>query len=137
MTTPRRLTTGIVAGLAALALTGCSAFEVSDAGHTDAAHDEESSPPIEGATEQTVTAEALAFEPGSIEVRAGEPVNISLTSVDTLHDLIVDEVDFHLAADHGDTSAGGLLIDEPGSYVGYCSVPGHRDAGMELQISVG
>jgi uncharacterized cupredoxin-like copper-binding protein len=52
-------------------------------------------------------------------------------------DFVVDEVDFHLAADRDETAVAGLVFDAPGTYVAYCSVPGHRDAGMELEISVG
>jgi uncharacterized cupredoxin-like copper-binding protein len=48
----------------------------------------------------------------------------------------VDEIDFHLAADRGETVTGGVVFDKPGTYVGYCSVAGHRKAGMELVIVV-
>jgi uncharacterized cupredoxin-like copper-binding protein len=51
-----------------------------------------------------------------------------------LHDLTVDAIDFHVAADTGETVVGGMVFDEPGTYVGYCSVPGHREASMEFEI---
>lgn len=82
-----------------------------------------------------MAAEALAFHPDLGELTAGMPVNVALTSGDMLHDLVVDEVGFHLAAEHGQT-AGGLAFDTAGTYVGYCSVAGHRAAGMELQFVV-
>jgi plastocyanin len=93
-------------------------------------------PVIEGAPELAVSAGDLAFDPDRIELPVGMPVNVALTSADILHDLVVDESDFHLAADRDETVIGGLVFDEPGSYVGYCSVEGHRDAGMELEIVV-
>lgn len=103
----------------------------------DAGGDPEgNAPPIDGAPELAVTADELAFYPDRIEVTAGEPVNVALTAADILHDLVVDEVDFHLAADRDETVIGGLLLDEPGTYVGFCSVEGHREAGMELEIFV-
>jgi plastocyanin len=96
--------------------------------------------PIAGAPELTITAENFAFSPDRIELGPGQPaVNVALTSVDELHDLTVDEIGFYLAADRGETVVGGLQgirFGEPGTYVAYCSVPGHREAGMELEIVV-
>jgi uncharacterized cupredoxin-like copper-binding protein len=92
--------------------------------------------PIEGAPVLAVTASDLRFDPDRIELPAGMPVNVALTSTDILHDLVVDEIDFHLAADRDETVVGGLVFTEPGTYVGYCSVPGHREAGMEFEVVV-
>jgi plastocyanin len=96
--------------------------------------------PIDGAHELAISANNTAFTIGlgreRIDLAVGQPVNVALTSVDTLHDLTVDEIDFHIAANPGDTVVGGLVFDRPGTYVGYCSVPGHREAGMELEVVV-
>ena len=96
---------------------------------------ESNTPPIDGAPEVAITADELAFGPNRIELTAGEPVNVALTSADIPHDLVVDEINFHLAADRDETVIGRLVF-KPGTYVGYCSVPGHREAGMELEIVV-
>lgn len=94
-------------------------------------------PSIDGAPALAITAtNKLAFDPDRIELTAGMPVNVALTSADIQHDLVVDEIGFHLAADSGETVIGGLVFDKPGTYVGYCSVPGHRNAGMELVLVV-
>jgi plastocyanin len=92
---------------------------------------------IEGAPEVPLTAGSLRFDPDRLELPTGVPVNVALTSTDVFHDLVVDQIDFHLAADRDDTTVGGLVFDEPGTYVAYCSVPGHREAGMELELVVG
>jgi heme/copper-type cytochrome/quinol oxidase subunit 2 len=93
--------------------------------------------PIDGAHQVAVTGNNQAFElEKRLELTVGQPVNVALTSVDTLHDLTVDAIDFHVAADTGETVVGGMVFDEPGTYVGYCSVPGHREAGMEFEIVV-
>jgi plastocyanin len=92
---------------------------------------------IAGAPEVPLTAGSLRFGPDRLELPTGVPVNLALTSTDAFHDLVVDEIDFHLAADRDDTAVGGLVFDEPGTYVAYCSVPGHREAGMELELVVG
>lgn len=123
--------TTVLIGALGLALASCSAFEVADehADHADAAT-------IDGAPEVTVTAASMSFAPDRLELSVGEPVNIALTSEDILHDLNVDEIEFHLVADVDETAVGGLEFSEPGSYVAYCSVPGHRDAGMEMEVTV-
>ncbi len=43
----------------------------------------------------------------------------------------------HIVADQGETAVGGAVFGHPGTYVAYCTVPGHREAGMELPITVG
>ena len=53
-----------------------------------------------------------------------------------VHDFTIDELDAHVAADRGETATGGFSTDEPGTYTYYCSVPGHRDAGMEGTLTV-
>lgn len=88
------------------------------------------------AREIEVTGSSFAFDPDTIEVEAGEDVAIVLTSTDILHDLVIDELDAHVSAEGGDTAAGGLRAEEPGTYTFYCSVPGHRDAGMEGTLVV-
>lgn len=132
--TTTRTRLGLVAAAAVL-LAGCAADASTDGGGHDDDHAEDTAA-IEGAEEVAVTATSMAFEPATLELEAGEPVNIVLTSEDTTHDLTVDEVDFHLAADKGATATGGLVFEDAGTYTGYCTVPGHREAGMELEITV-
>lgn len=101
----------------------------------DADHGE-SSDVVEGARKIEVSASSFAFDPDEIEVKAGEDVAIVLTSTDILHDFTIDELDAHVAVDAGETATGGLRADEPGSYTFYCTVPGHREAGMEGTLLV-
>lgn len=89
-----------------------------------------------GAREIEVTASSFAFDPDTIEVGVGEDAAIVLTSTDILHDLVIDELDAHVSVEGGETATGGLRADEPGTYTYYCSVPGHRDAGMEGTLVV-
>ena len=101
----------------------------------DADHGE-SSDVVEGARKIEVSASSFAFDPDEIEVKAGEDVAIVLTSTDILHDFTIDELDAHVDVDAGETATGGLRADEPGSYTFYCTVPGHREAGMEGTLVV-
>lgn len=107
----------------------------SAAGHGDGDHGE-TSPVVDGAREIDVTASSFEFEPDEITVTAGEDVAIVLTSTDMLHDFAVDGLDVHVAADTDETVTGGLRADEPGQYTYYCTVPGHREAGMEGTLIV-
>jgi plastocyanin len=102
-------------------------------GHDD---DEENSPVADGARQIEVTATDFAFDPGDITVEAGEDLAIVLTSEDLLHDFTIDELDAHVAADRGETAEGGLTAEGAGTYTYYCSVPGHREAGMEGTLTV-
>lgn len=99
-------------------------------------HDGDASPVAPGARRIEVTASSFAFDPDGLTVEAGEDIAIVLSSEDALHDFTVDELDAHVAAGAGDTGEGGLRADEPGTYTFYCSVPGHRDEGMEGTLVV-
>ena len=96
----------------------------------------ESSDVAEGARRIEVSGSSFAFDPDEIEVAAGEEVAIALTSTDILHDFTIGELDAHVAVDAGETAMGGLRADEPGSYTFFCTVPGHREAGMEGTLVV-
>lgn len=106
--------------------------DMGDMGHADQAN----TPMVDGAREIEVTATSFAFDPEEITVQAGEDVTIVLTADDILHDFTVEDAEGHVAADAGETASGGLRIDEPGSYTFYCSVEGHREAGMEGTLIV-
>lgn len=114
---------------------GMSGGMSGDSGMDDAT--ESNAPVADGAREIGVGATSFAFDPDEIRISAGEDVAIVLTSEDILHDFFVEDGASHVAAaDAGDTAAGGLRIDEPGTYTFYCSVEGHREAGMEGTLVV-
>lgn len=96
----------------------------------------DASAPADGARRVEVTGEDFAFDPVEITAEDGEDLAIELTSVDMLHDFNIDELDVHIDAGRGETGEGGLTVDEPGTYTYYCSVPGHRSAGMEGTLTV-
>jgi uncharacterized cupredoxin-like copper-binding protein len=93
-------------------------------------------PVIPGAPEIRVRAGSLTFAPQRIELAAGKDVTIVLTSTDVEHDLVVRGVGHIVHANAGKTARGGLVIDETGTYKFWCSVPGHRAAGMTGVITV-
>lgn len=93
--------------------------------------------PVAGARDIQVVATDLAFEPRVVEIRAGEPVNITLANDGAVfHDLSIPQLGFVLDADPGQQVSGSLTVDEPGSYEFECGVPGHADAGMRGTLEV-
>jgi uncharacterized cupredoxin-like copper-binding protein len=104
--------------------------------------------------------DALEFEPDSFAVPAGQEVTVRFTAEEAVeHDLVIEGAamhgmvgeeghgdhddhamegdDLHVAhADAGQTVTATFMIDEPGSYEVYCSVPGHREAGMVATLTV-
>lgn len=81
--------------------------------------------------------DGLAFEPSQVTVAAGE-VTVELTSQPAApHTFTIEELGDRevVQADAGETARGTIEL-EPGTYTYYCSVPGHRQAGMEGRLTV-
>lgn len=96
---------------------------------------ENSAVPINART-ISVTADGFAFSPDRMTARVGEALSIELTSVDIAHDLNVDAFDGHVYAEAGQTAEGGFTASSAGEFDYYCSIPGHREAGMEGRLVV-
>ena len=103
----------------------------------------------------------FAFTPAVLEVNAGEVLEIAIQNVEpVLHDFTIDKIDadvhvsylggtgehahaeaqldadVHFALTEPGSGVVHMKIHEPGEYVFYCSVPGHREAGMEGTLIV-
>jgi plastocyanin len=88
-----------------------------------------------GAREIRVKARSYAFAPEHLDVQAGERVAIVLHSQDQRHDFAVEGMGVVVTVDGGKTASGGLRLRKAGSYTFYCSIAGHRAAGMEGTIT--
>lgn len=87
--------------------------------------------PVAGAPEVEVVARDFAFSPTEVTIPAGATVNLVLVNDGDLpHDITIPAVGFRVAALPG-TRVSASLTAGPGEYEFFCSVPGHRDAGME------
>jgi plastocyanin len=96
----------------------------------------DNSPVADGARIIEVTARSFEFDPDSLEVDLGEDIAIELHSEDAEHDFVFDG-NHVVAAEAGETATGGFTApDEAGSYDFYCTVEGHREAGMEGTLVV-
>jgi uncharacterized cupredoxin-like copper-binding protein len=99
--------------------------------------DGDSLPAVDGPTAPRldVTATDMAYDPAEIAVAAGEVEVVLRNDGATLHDLRIEEQPFIVEAVGGETASGRLLLDA-GRYRFFCSLPGHRVAGMEGVVEV-
>lgn len=84
----------------------------------------------------TVEVGDMYFEPDTVEVAAGEPITFELLNEGSSeHDLVFGD------GRESDTVAPGETVTfAAGEFdrttLGWCSLPGHRDAGMELEVVI-
>jgi len=92
---------------------------------------------IPGATEVTITAADLTFSPTELRLPAGREVNLTLVNRgQVLHDLTIPGLGVHIVAGPGESRTVGLRNLTPGRSEGFCSVPGHAQAGMRVTVVV-
>lgn len=91
---------------------------------------------IEGST-ATLIATEFAFSPSSGTLEA-DGIEFTIDNEGQVqHTFVIEglEEEFKLDAQSGETDSGAFQLD-PGSYVFYCDVPGHRESGMEGTLEV-
>jgi uncharacterized cupredoxin-like copper-binding protein len=125
----RRSSLVVTAAVTIIALSACG-------GDADSAGGGDATTSIE-----IVGTDTLTFEPTGFTVPAGEEVTVELTSEAAVeHDFVIEDVDGQdldvAHADPGETETGTFTIDDAGTYQFFCSVPGHREAGMEGTLDV-
>lgn len=88
------------------------------------------------ATDGAIIATEFLFTPARVE--SGSPVELVLRNEGAVyHDLVVSGVDdLHLKALPGEEDRAEVEL-QPGRYVFWCTIPGHRDAGMAGELVVG
>lgn len=108
-------------------------------GHSAGEHAQEESvqAPVDGAPEVTLTAVDIDYEPQRLELQAGEPTNVTVVNEgEALHDFTLEEADVHLNVEPGKEATTSVKLAEPGEYQAICTVPGHADAGMVVDVTV-
>lgn len=113
------------------------------------------------ATDVTVEMTDFAYSPAAITIPAGEPVTLTIKNAGNIeHDFVVEKIDattdmlqdsgseahhahgeeqnydLHVSANAGETSVLELTVSEPGTYEVFCSVQGHKEAGMIGKLNV-
>jgi uncharacterized cupredoxin-like copper-binding protein len=77
----------------------------------------------------------VGWDPKELTIGTG-PQTIAITNTGvSLHDFTIDELDIKVDLPAGETTNVEINAD-PGSYTFYCSIPGHRQAGMEGTLTV-
>ena len=103
-------------------------------GHTAS---ESTAAPVEGVSEIMVNAVDIDFQPETIEIAAGEPVNVTVVNDGrAMHDFTLEAADVHMNVEPGDRKTTSLTIDEPGRSEAECTVESHAEAGMTIDVVV-
>jgi len=92
--------------------------------------------PQAGARPVRVRASNFTFSPERLTVEPGEEIALRLHSEDSSHNFAIDGLGQVADVGGGETTTARLRIDEPGKYTYFCTIPGHRDGGMEGTITV-
>ena len=84
-----------------------------------------------GATTFSITGTEFKFDPSTLSVPADEEITVELVNGGTIeHDFTLDEANVLIAVPATETGSATFSVPA-GTYTFYCSVPGHREAGME------
>jgi nitrite reductase (NO-forming) len=87
--------------------------------------------PSAGGTSFAVTAKDIFFDPKTLEGTANVEVTITVTNEGAAtHDLTIDELNVQTPMLAPGESAEVKINAPAGDYQYYCSVPGHKEAGM-------
>jgi plastocyanin len=92
------------------------------------------SPPAAGVV-LNLTGTEYSFDPTSVKASAGRTTIRFTDKGATEHDLSIDALHVHIAAAPGKTAETTLTLT-PGTYTFYCTVPGHRQSGMQGTLTV-
>ena len=117
---------------AALVLSACGGGGDSTSGDTNGDGDNGG-----GASTFTVKTTEYAFDPADLTIPADTDVTVVVDNTAGVieHDFTVEDEDVTIHANPGQTTEGTVEL-AAGSYVFFCSIPGHRQAGMEGTLTV-
>jgi nitrite reductase (NO-forming) len=91
-----------------------------------------------GATELAVSAVDIAFEQKELSAPADTDVTITITNNGASpHDFVIEELGIQTKMLNPGESETVTVNAPAGTYTYFCSVPGHRQAGMEGTLTVG
>jgi cytochrome c oxidase subunit II len=84
-----------------------------------------------------ITAKRFSYDPNTITVKEGEPVELVLKSLDVPHGLKFRELGVEVKAGKGKTGEVEFTPEKTGDFVGHCSVfCGRGHGSMELTLHV-
>lgn len=84
-----------------------------------------------------VLAKEYRFDPADLTIDAGRPSVVAVENIGSIpHDLKVKDAEFKITVTKGQTRQKTLTVAQPGGYEIYCSLPGHKSAGMRGTLTV-
>ncbi|MDQ0876558.1 plastocyanin [Paenibacillus sp. V4I3] len=87
--------------------------------------------------ELVITATDFAFSPQNITISAHEYVKVTLVnSGKAEHDFEIESANIHIHAMPGSEDSDVIRIDKPGIYKAVCTLPGHKESGMVITLTV-
>jgi len=88
--------------------------------------------------EFTIEGSEFKYTPASITVSKGDSVKIIFKNVGTAgHNFVIGDLGVSTRViSAGSTETVEFTADKSGTFAFYCSVPGHRSAGMEGQVKI-
>jgi uncharacterized cupredoxin-like copper-binding protein len=94
-------------------------------------------PAVEGPVSPNLEVHAteMKYQPDAIAVKAGNVEVVLRNDGTVLHDLRIEDQPFILEAPAGQTATSQITL-EAGRYQIFCSIPGHREAGMTGVLEV-
>lgn len=112
------------------------AADVPASGGDDGTAEPEASP-VESGDTVNVTLNNGEIQPAELTIVSNTDVTITVTNDGSLgHDFTIEDTDLTTSLVDVGGSADLVVNLQPGSYTYYCSVPGHREAGMQGTLTV-
>lgn len=90
---------------------------------------------VVGNSEVTVIGTEFAFDPDKLVLSPGATITLDNQGL-VIHNLEIEGVAGFVIEAQAGQSATGTIDVAPGEYAIFCSIPGHREAGMEGTLSV-
>jgi nitrite reductase (NO-forming) len=85
----------------------------------------------------TITSSEFKFSPSHIQVPLAQKVTFTLDNKGVVeHDVTIQAAGFSLLAKAGQVATGEYTFDKPGVFDLICSIPGHKEAGMQGTLTV-
>ena len=79
---------------------------------------------------------SMGFTPQILFVDVGNTVDLNISNLDIIHAFDIDKFNVHRIISGGKTSRVAFTPNMTGEYEFYCSIPGHREAGMRGKLIV-